>query len=86
MRLQLFIAGAAPNSVSALRNLRTVLSAHAVEAELEIIDVIKQLELGFRANVLVTPTMIRLAPPIERRIIGNLKNKDALLELAEERE
>ncbi len=86
MRLQLFIAGDAPNSVCALRNLRTVLSAHAVEAKLEIIDVIKQPELGLRANVLVTPTMIRLAPPIERRIIGNLKNKDALLELAEERE
>ena len=89
LRLQLFIAGDAPNSVSALRNLRTVLTAHAVEAELEIIDVMKRPELGLRANVLVTPTMIRLAPPVERRIIGNLQNKDALLsllELAEERE
>lgn len=80
LRLRLFVVGDAPNSVSALSNLRRLLAEHpGVVAELEIVDVLKQPELGLKANVLVTPTMIKLAPPGERRIIGNLKNTEALI-------
>jgi len=79
LRLRLFVAGDAPNSVSALRNLRQVLENHpAVPSELEVIDVLKQPGRGLEAMVLVTPTMIKLGPPVERRIIGNLNDLEAL--------
>ena len=80
LRLRLFVAGEAPNSLSAVHNLRATLAAHpSVNAELEVIDVLSNPELGLRENVLVTPTMIKLAPFPARRIIGNLNDTEALM-------
>lgn len=82
LRLRLFVAGEAPNSLSAVHNLRTTLAAHpSVEVDLVIVDVLKHPEVGLRENVLVTPTMIKMAPPPMRRIIGNLKDTIALVAL-----
>jgi circadian clock protein KaiB len=74
----LFVAGEAPNSIAALANLRATLAAHpAADAELEVVDVLKLPEVGLRENVLVTPTLLKLAPLPTRRIIGNLKDRDS---------
>jgi len=79
LRLRLFVAGEAPNSAAALRNLRSVLAAHpSVPTELEIIDVLKHPARALDAAVLVTPTMIKLGPVCERRIIGKLSDPEAL--------
>jgi len=82
LRIRLFIAGESPNSLAAQRNLQRVLKANpSLSAELEIVDVLKEPELGLRANVLVTPTLVKLTPPGERRIIGNLNDTGALVAL-----
>jgi circadian clock protein KaiB len=82
LRLRLFVAGEAPNSLLAARNLRAALAAYPfVNAALEVVDVLKHPELAVRENVLVTPTMVKLAPPPVRRIIGNLKDTAALVAL-----
>ena len=82
LQLRLFVAGDGPDSVAALRNLRAALAEHpGLAVELDVVDVLKQPELGLRANVLVTPTMIKLGVPFEQRLIGNLKDKQALLAL-----
>lgn len=80
LRLRLFVAGQAPNSVAAIRHLRALLADYrAVVAELEIVDVLEHPARGLDEGVLVTPTMVKLAPPPERRMIGNLRNAEALL-------
>lgn len=79
LRLRLFVAGDAPNSIAAMHNLRAMLAAYpSANVELEVIDVLKHPEIGLRENVLVTPTMVKLEPLPVRRIIGNLKDTDAL--------
>jgi len=73
LRLRLYVAGDAPNSLTAVANLRIALAqlpAHGVE--LEIIDVLTQPERGLRDGVLMTPMLVRKAPDPERRILGNL--------------
>ena len=80
LRLRLFVAGDAPNSAAAVRHLQATLDAHpSVHAELEVIDVLRQPEIGLQEQVLVTPTMIKLEPLPVRRIIGTLKDTSALL-------
>jgi circadian clock protein KaiB len=80
LRLRLYVAGESPNSVAAIRHLRAVLAGYpSLHAELEIIDVLKSPEAGMRARVLVTPTMVKVAPSPERRITGNLKDTNALV-------
>jgi circadian clock protein KaiB len=84
LRIRLFVAGDSPNSLTARRNLHRLLSANpSVVVDLEIVDVLKEPEVGLRANVLVTPTLVRLASPGERRIIGNLNDTGALAALLE---
>jgi len=80
LRLKLYIAGDAPNSVAAVRHLRAVLARFPSHpCELEIIDVLEHPELAIQERVLVTPTMLKLSPTPDRRIIGSLKDTAALL-------
>ena len=80
MILKLYIAGDGPNSLAAVANLKAALAqfpAHRVD--LEIIDVVTDPERGLRDRIFVTPIVVKVAPPPERRILGNLQNRDILL-------
>lgn len=80
LKLRLYVAGASSNSTAAARNLRALLERYAPQsAELELIDVLARPEDGLHAGILVTPTMVKLSPPPERRIVGNLRDTEALL-------
>jgi circadian clock protein KaiB len=79
LRLCLYVAGDSPNSVTAERNLRRLLSSYpALGAELEIRDVLVDPEAGLRAKVIATPMLLKLAPEPERRILGDLHDLDLL--------
>jgi circadian clock protein KaiB len=54
------------------------LLAHAPD-NVEIVDVLKAPERGLEDGVLVTPMLVRVAPPPERRILGNLSDRANLL-------
>ncbi len=78
--LRLYIAGDAPNSVVAIANLRRALEQFPDQpVELEVIDVLAHPEIGARDGVLVTPTLVKLSPGPERRLLGNLRNAELLL-------
>jgi circadian clock protein KaiB len=80
LSLRLYVAGESPNSVQARINLRTALDASLqADVNLEVVDVLVHPERGLQDGILVTPTLIRLAPAPERRVIGNLRDRDALL-------
>jgi circadian clock protein KaiB len=80
LRVHLYVAGEAPNSLAAAANLRSVLARYpGREVDLQIIDVIADPETGVRAGVLVTPMLLKLAPPPERRLLGNLKDHPTLV-------
>jgi circadian clock protein KaiB len=79
LHVRLYVAGDALNSTCAVSSLRSLLARHASRpATVEIIDILKHPEQGMRDGVLVTPTLIKLAPRPERRLIGNLKDTHAL--------
>lgn len=76
LRLRLFVAGEAPNSVAARANLTAILAACGrSDAEVEIVDVFDQPERALADHVLVTPLLVRLEPAPERRIVGNLGDR-----------
>ena len=80
LRLRLYVAGDSPNSAAALTNLRAVIAEHPEqELSLDIVDVLEHPQRGLSDAVLVTPTLIRIEPLPERRVIGSLRDKAALL-------
>jgi circadian clock protein KaiB len=80
LRLRLYVAGDAPNSIVAVAHLRAVIAECANgRADLEIIDILRDPERGLRDGVFVTPMLVKVAPPPERRVLGSLSDRRFLL-------
>jgi circadian clock protein KaiB len=73
MKLRLYVTGSAPHSVEALANIRAVRAALS-HHELEVVDVLERPERALADQVLVTPTLMKLAPRPACRIVGNLRD------------
>jgi circadian clock protein KaiB len=80
LQLRLYIAGDAPNSVAAVSNLRAAVS-HLPDdrLNLEVIDVVKTPHRGLADGVFVTPLLVKVEPPPERRVLGSLHDRTVLL-------
>ncbi len=80
LRLRLYIAGQAPNSVRAVANVRAICDEHFASGhELEIVDLFKHPERGLADSIIVTPTLLKLAPLPAQRVIGSLSDTTQLL-------
>ena len=79
LRLRLYIAGQAPNSVRAIANCRAICDEHFASGhELEIVDLLEHPKRALADGVIVTPTLVKLSPsPI--RVIGNLSDTRQVL-------
>lgn len=84
VRLRLYLAGASPNSVIALANLRAALKEHPDRiVDLELIDILADPARGIDDGILVTPMLVKIHPLPERRILGNLRDREMLLGVLE---
>ena len=80
--LRLFVSGILQNSVRAITNLKMICEQHLKgDYELEIIDIYQQPALAITEQIIVIPVMIVKFPLPERRIIGDLSNTAAVLEI-----
>jgi circadian clock protein KaiB len=72
-RLVLFVAGDEANSRLARSNLdRLCASVSGHAAEIEVVDVLEKTDRALAHAILVTPTLLRLEPLPQVRVIGNL--------------
>ena len=80
LRLRLYVAGDALNSIGAIANLRAAIAECAGgEADIEIIDVLRDPDRGLRDGILVTPMLVKIEPLPERRLLGSLRDRQILL-------
>ena len=78
--LRLYVAGHTPKSVRAFDNLRLICDEHlAGRYRIEIIDLLKDPQLGRGDQILALPTLVRKLPTPIKRIIGDLSNKERVL-------
>jgi circadian clock protein KaiB len=78
--LRLFVTGASPNSTRAISNLKKICEEYLKgQYELEIIDVYQQPLTAEREQLIALPLLIKKAPGIERRLIGDMSNKQKVL-------
>jgi circadian clock protein KaiB len=76
LALRLYVAGDAPNSLSAVANIKAICDAHFPDAhKIEIVDMLENPLRALEDGVLVTPTLLRVAPQPTRRVIGNLNDR-----------
>ena len=80
LQVRLYVAGQSPNSVIAAAAVRALIAEFSgVRLEVETVDVLREPERALRDGVLATPMLIKLEPPPERRILGNLRDREKLL-------
>jgi circadian clock protein KaiB len=80
LMLRLYVAGNAPNSLSAIANAKAICDAHfAAGHELEIFDLLKEPMRALADGVIVTPTLLKLLPLPVQRVIGNLSDTARVL-------
>jgi circadian clock protein KaiB len=80
LRLRLYIAGNAPNSVRAIANAKAICDEHfASRYELEIVDLLDNPSQALADGIIVTPTLVKLLPLPVQRVIGNLSDSNKVL-------
>jgi circadian clock protein KaiB len=78
--LRLYVAGHAPNSLHAIQNAQAICDAHFQNAyKIEIVDMLQDPLRALADGVIVTPTLLKLAPSPARRLIGNLSDLSQVL-------
>ena len=78
--LRLFVAGASVNSTRAISNLRKVCEQYISDNyTLEIVDVYQHESLAKQEQIIALPLLIKSFPLPERRLIGDMSNKEKVL-------
>ena len=82
VKLRLYVAGNAPNSAKAKRNLDAALSfLDPSSYELEIIDCLSNPARTLADGVIVTPTLVKIAPEPGATVIGTLSDPEIVRNL-----
>jgi circadian clock protein KaiB len=81
VKFRLYVAGDARNSLQALANLRAICETYLLDQyKIEIVDVLQQPHRALIDSVFMTPTLVKVSPSPERRIIGTLSEKQTVLD------
>mgnify|MGYP001544590792 CR=1 FL=1 len=73
--LRLYVTDATPKSARAIVNARRLLEEHLHDRyTLEILDIAENVALAAQDQIICAPTLLRLAPPPARRIIGDMSD------------
>jgi circadian clock protein KaiB len=80
-RFRLYVAGNAQNSGQAVANLTALCRAHLPNRhEIEVVDVFRQPKRALADGILMTPTLVKLAPSPVQRIVGALSQTQTVLQ------
>lgn len=80
LRLRLYVAGTAPNSLRAVQNAEAICSEHfASRYEIEIVDLLQHPGRALADGIIVTPTLLKVLPSPVQRIIGDLSDRNQVL-------
>lgn len=80
-KFRLFIAGGTPNSAQALGNLVALCDSRLPgRHDIEVVDVFREPMRALSEKIFMTPTLLKLSPGPELRIVGTLADSSRLLQ------
>ncbi len=79
-KLYFYMSGETPPSVARACHLRALLDTELKsQYSLEVINVLDNPQRAVEDNILATPTLVKASPPPEKRVVGNLWDKERVL-------
>jgi circadian clock protein KaiB len=80
-KFRLYVAGNGQNGVLAISNLTTLCRQHVPNRhEIEVVDVNRDRKRALADGILITPTLLKLAPAPACRIVGALSQERVVLQ------
>ena len=80
-KFRLYVAGDTQNAAQAIANLTVLCRTHLPDRhDIEVVDVFREPKRALADGILMTPTLIKLAPSPVRRIIGTLSQTQPVLQ------
>lgn len=80
IRLRLFVAGDAANSVRALANLSAICKTYFDgSCDIDVVDVFAEPLRALEDGILLTPQLVVLSAVPERRIVGDLSETNTVV-------
>ena len=78
--LGLYVTGSTARSALAIEATRQICDTHLIgRHDLEVIDLYQHPESAAREQIIAAPTLVRLLPAPQRRIIGDLSDRRRVL-------
>ena len=79
---RLYVVSDSPHSKAAISNLKWICEQVLNgDCSISIVDVLQEPDEAERENILATPTLVRSHPSPEKRLIGDLADKQLVLSL-----
>jgi len=79
-KFRLYVAGDTLNSTQALANLTSLCRQYLPSRhQIEVVDLLREPKRALADSVLMTPTLVILAPSPVRRIVGTLNQNEIVL-------
>lgn len=76
----LYISGMNTHSLNAVKNLRNICETYlAGRYEIKVVDQLKDSEKILHDDILVFPTVVKVLPSPERKLVGDLSNTSQVL-------
>jgi circadian clock protein KaiB len=80
-KFRLYVADHTLNSRQAVANLHAICDRYLPgRHEIELVDVFKDPDRAMEDRILMTPTLVKLAPEPVERIVGSLSRTDVVLQ------
>jgi circadian clock protein KaiB len=77
--LRLYVAGSSPRSLRAVQNVKRICEAELTgRYHLEVVDIYQEPRRATEDQVVAIPTLIKQAPGVIRRLIGDLSDTSVL--------
>ncbi len=82
--LQLFVAGGELHSLRADNNIRSVCETHlAGRHTIEVVNVFECPHAALDKKIFLTPALVKVSPPPQSTIYGNLQDREKVLQALE---
>ncbi len=79
-KVVLYVIGKTARSKNSIHELQSIMEKNFQnDYELIVVDLLVEPELAEEDNIMVTPTVVRKAPPPVRKIIGSLSDERSVL-------
>ena len=79
-KFRLYVAGDAANSTLAVANLTAICRTYLPNRhEIEVVDAFRESKRALADGIFLTPTLLKLAPSPQRRIVGTLSQTQPIL-------